>query len=107
MCQTVDFTQDKLCFYKGLTAKASARRLYWNMFEVIVYCIKCEQLKQNRTKPSDTLLPAALQQASYLITKYRSIPVAAYLVILSLEDPGYGKHQSIMSSQEFAVSSRK
>lgn len=76
------------------------------MFEVIVYRMKCKQLKQTKAKPTGILLPAALQQALNLITKCKSI-LAVYLLTVSLQDPGYGKCPSNMSSQEFVISSRK
>lgn len=81
-------------------------KLYCDVFEVIVYRIKCKQLKQTKAKPTGTLLPAALQQALSLITKRKSI-LAVYLLTVRLRDPGYGRCPSNMSSQEFAVSSRK
>lgn len=43
-------------------------KLYCDVFEVIVCRIRCKQLKQTKAKPTGTLLPAALQQASSLIT---------------------------------------
>ena len=76
------------------------------MFEVIVYHTKSKQLKQTKAKPTGTLLPAAVQQALSLITKHISI-LAISLLTVSLEDRGYGKCPSNMSSQEFAISSGK
>ena len=76
------------------------------MFEVIVYRTKYKQLKQTKAKPTGILLPAALQQVLSLITEHKSL-LAVSLLTVSLEDHGYGKCPSNMSSQEFAISSRK